>query len=159
MHAVEANKVDSILVLREFHEVNWNSKDHLGFSVAMIAVKNLHLDILEILLTMPDIEMNSFNKAGKGIAEIAIECTRKADFKGKAGPESSDKIKCIEMLSKDTRVDWNNKNENGETPVVRILKENQVEIGKILLQTPGVDLDITDKDGLTLEQIARYVST
>ena len=67
-------------------------------------------------------------------------------------------LKCSEKIPELTGID-NNKDENGETPVVRILKENQVEIGKILLQTPGVDLDITDKDGLTLEQIARYVST
>ena len=49
MHAVVANKLDTVLVLREFDGVDWNSKDLLGFSAIMIAVKYLRLEILEIV--------------------------------------------------------------------------------------------------------------
>ena len=164
MHAVEANKLDTVLVLREFDGVDWNSKDLLGFSAIMIAVKYLYLDILEILLAVPDIDVNCYNKDGKDLAEIAIEIAidRQSVFvnaNGKQIVNDNLTVKCIEMLSKDTRVNWNNKNVNGETPVVSVVRENNVELAKILLQVPSVDLEITSKDGSSLEQIARYVQS
>ena len=162
MHAVVANKLDTVLVLREFDGVDWNSKDLLGFSAIMIAVKYLYLEILEILLAVPDIDVNCYNKDGKGLAEIAIETNGQGVIVVTVGSSQSVTdltVKCVEMLSKDTRVNWNNKNVNGETPVVSAVKENSIEIAKILLQVPSVDLEITCKDGSSLEQIARYVQS
>ena len=53
-------------------------------------------------------------------------------------------VKCVELLSKDPRVNWNARNGNGETPIMLALKNKEREMVKILLNTPGVDFgDVT----------------
>ena len=56
------------------------------------------------------------------------------------GSDVSSPIKCVELLSKDPRVNWNARNRNGETPVMVALKNEETEMLKILIKTPGVDL-------------------
>merc|ERR1719342_1701149 len=63
--------------------------------------------------------------------------------------------RCVEMLSRDRRVDWNIKNSAGDTPVMFCLKTNKIEKARCLINTPGVDLDTVDRDGKYLETIAR----
>ena len=50
-------------------------------------------------------------------------------------------VKCVELLRKDPRVNWNVKNVSGETPIMVALKNKETEMVKILLRTPGVSRD------------------
>ena len=61
-------------------------------------------------------------------------------------------LKCVELLSKDPRVNWNVRNDLGETPIMVALKDKKMEMVKILLKTPGVSLaDVTkSKEGENL---------
>ena len=53
-------------------------------------------------------------------------------------------MKCVELLSKDPRVNWNIRNVDGDTPIMVALKNKEIEMVKILVRTPGVHLgDIT----------------
>ena len=65
---------------------------------------------------------------------------------------SSLKLKCVELLSKDPRVNWNVRNDLGETPIMVALRKKEMEMVKILLKTPGVSLaDVTkSKEGENL---------
>ena len=61
-------------------------------------------------------------------------------------------LKCVELLSKDPRVNWNVRNYRGETPIMVALRNKETEMVKILLKTPGVSLaDVTkSKEGENL---------
>ena len=50
------------------------------------------------------------------------------------------------------RMDWNIRDDNGDTPIMIALRNKEVEMVRILLKTPGVDLgDITNtKAGIDL---------
>ena len=48
-------------------------------------------------------------------------------------------VKCVELLRKDPRVNWNVRDENGETPIMIALKNKKKEMVKILLKNPKVD--------------------
>ena len=48
-------------------------------------------------------------------------------------------VKCVELLSKDPRVNWNVRNAKGETPIMLALKNKEREMVKILLKNPRVD--------------------
>ena len=86
---------------------------------------------------------------GKSVGHCAVEyrflkeiCPRFTGFP----------VKCVELLSKDSRVNWNVKNDEGETPIMVALKNGETEMVKILLRTPGVSLgDVTKiKEGESL---------
>lgn len=47
------------------------------------------------------------------------------------------------------------KNREGETPVMYCLKNNKIEMARILTGTPGVNLNTRDLQGKYLENIAR----
>ena len=65
------------------------------------------------------------------------------------------RLRCVQLLSRDERVDINIKDKNGETPITLAMKRGKTEMVKILLDNPGVDLDTMDKEGRFLENIAR----
>ena len=67
----------------------------------------------------------------------------------------SNGLQCVQLLSRDERVDINIKNKDGETPVMLAMKEGKTEMVKILLDNPRVDLDTVDGQGRFLENIAR----
>ena len=64
----------------------------------------------------------------------------------------------MELLCKDERVDWNTRDVAGNTPLLFCLKGNQLEMARLLLSTPRVDLHVKDGDGKYPEMIARSVS-
>ena len=66
-----------------------------------------------------------------------------------------DGLRCVELLSQDRRVNWNIKNSDGDTPLMYCLKNNEMEMVRCLINTPGVDLDTVDRDDKYLETIAR----
>ena len=61
-----------------------------------------------------------------------------------------------EVLKEDGRVDWNMKNEEGDTPVMQSVFLERREKANILLDIPSVDLDIRNPNGDHLEDMARY---
>ena len=82
---------------------------------------------------------------GRNIAQIAVE------------EDGGDRQRCVELLSRDGRVDWNKRNSQGDTPLLFCLKNDKTEMARCLINTPGVDLDIADSDGQYPETIARLV--
>ena len=81
---------------------------------------------------------------GRNIAQIAVE------------EEGGERLRCVEILSRDRRVEWNIKNSDGDTPIMYCLKTNKIEMFRLLLNSPRVDLNTRDRDGKYLEDIARY---
>ena len=56
-------------------------------------------------------------------------------------------VECVKLLAKVEGVPWNEKDSNGYTPLMWALRENKMDIAKVLLQCPGVDVtDVDDED-------------
>ena len=64
-------------------------------------------------------------------------------------------VECVELLAGVEGVPWNEKNNNGNTPLMKALKENKLDIAKVLLQYPRVDVTVPDDEGQTPEMWAR----
>ena len=147
--AVINNNPACISVLREVAGVDWNVRSNNGWYPLTEAVDWGYADILQIILSVPepDLDLSVTDSEGRNIAQIAVEENR------------GDRQRCVELLSGDRRVDhyWNIKNSNGDTPVMYCLKNNKIEMARCLINTPGVDLDTVDRDGRNLKDIERSV--
>ena len=143
--AVKKNNLLCVKSLREAAGTDWNLKTNSGEYPLTMAVKGGQADILEVILSVPQPRLNLHvtDTAGRGLAQIAVE---------NIGRES---LRCVELLSKDRRVRWNINNLAGDTPVMFCLKNNKMEMVRVLLNSPRVDLNTRDRQGKYLENIAR----
>ena len=65
-------------------------------------------------------------------------------------------VKCVETLAAQERFDcWNVPDRDGDTPIMKALKEDKTEIVEILLECPRVDVNVVDREMQHLEDIAR----
>ena len=58
----------------------------------------------------------------------------------KVSEEFGDRLRCVELLSQDPSVDWNTRDQAGDTPLLCCLKNNRIGLAKILLDNPRVNL-------------------
>ena len=105
-------------------------------------------DSLEILLSLPQplLDITATDDWGNNVAWCSVLDTEEE--------EEGDRLRCVEMLCEDPRVDWNTRKE-GETPLLFCLEEGQVEMAKILIKNPRVDLNVQNNAGEFPETIAR----
>lgn len=146
--AVVGNQPSCVNMLRDVVGVNWNVRTEYSTSPLTRAVECGRAGILQILLSVPpsNLDLNVTDSSGRNIAQIAVEV------------DGGDRQRCVELLSRDGRVDWNKRNSQGDTPLHFCLKNDKTEMARCLINTPGVDLDIADSDGQYPETIARLVS-
>ena len=64
----------------------------------------------------------------------------------------------VRLLAGLAEADWNDRDLVGDTPLMVALRANMLDIAKILIQSPLVDVTITDFQGQTPEMFARYPS-
>ena len=143
--AVSRNDLACLEILREVSRTDWNVRTNSGaFPLSMTLLWGLP-DILQLILSVspPSLDLSLTDPAGRNLAQIAVES------------EGANSVKCVELLSQNTRLNWNMKNREGETPVMFCLKNNKVEMARILLGTPRVNLNTRDNQGKYLENIAR----
>ena len=58
--------------------------------------------------------------------------------------DSDDSVECVELLSRDTRVDWSRRNESGETPLMYCIKNNKTEMLEIIGGISGIINTVTE---------------
>ena len=99
-------------------------------------------------------------KQEQEVMEGPNEDRSKDDDEDKDGYEEGDPgiefLECFKLLAADARVDLNIKNGAGDSPLMFCLKNKKVEMAKVLLLNPWVDLDTMDSSGNYPENIARY---
>ena len=66
-------------------------------------------------------------------------------------------MECVELLAGVEEVEWNQKDSKGNTLLMDALKMNKLDIAKVLLRCPRVDVTVPDNDGQTPEMWARSV--
>ena len=66
------------------------------------------------------------------LAQIAVES------------DSDESVECVELLSRDHRVDWNRRNESGDTPLMFCIKNNKTEMLEIIGGISGIRNTVTE---------------
>ena len=77
---------------------------------------------------------------GSSLARIAVEVGEVEDIK---------------LIAKAGGVNWNAASPKEDAAIMWALKNGKLDVVLTLLNVPGVDLEVRDKDNLTLAKIAR----
>lgn len=64
-------------------------------------------------------------------------------------------MKCVEAMEKTGKIDWNERNNIGNTPIMTALRNNKIEVVKFLLNHPKIDKSLRDTQGQTLFLLAK----
>merc|ERR1719500_1506978 len=137
--------------------IDVNLKDNQGKCALHWAVEYKNSEALKLLLNVPSIDVNIVDKSGWSAAHWAV------DENNNNMACLGDNIEGLELLLSHpslTSLTLNQKdNENGNTPVMLAMKKNGVMshvVVVVLAADPRVDLDTTDKDRRSLEEVARW---
>ena len=125
--ACRESQTECVRILAETDRVDWNKADEWGRTpLSWALIKGLS-DVVDIVLQQPNIDYNV--KTGFGVT-LAHAAVRGGD------------VKCVETLVAQERCDcWNVPNIHGDTPIMKAIKENKVNIFKILTKCERVDLN------------------
>ena len=58
--------------------------------------------------------------------------------------DGDESVECVELLSRDHRVDWNRRNESGDTPLMYCIKNNKTEMVEIIGGITGIRNTLTE---------------
>ena len=64
-------------------------------------------------------------------------------------------VEDIKLLVQDGGINWNAASQKEDAAIMWALKNGKLDVVLTLLNVPGVDLEVRDKDNLTLAKIAR----
>ena len=118
--------------------MDWNQRDGVGTTPLYWALWNP--DNLEIIGKQPNLDYNIKSNDGDTLAQVAV---RRAD------------VKLVETLAAQEKFHyWNVPDKAGDTPVLKALKENKMDILQMLLNCPRVDLTLNDDNGDSLIMVA-----
>ena len=81
------------------------------------------------------------NFTGQTLARIAVEVGKDKD---------------VRLLVESKTIDWNERADGEDPAIFWALNNERVEMVKILLKWPGMNLKIRDRNNCSLEKIARF---
>ena len=144
--ALYLNHIECVKILRTVPKTNWNMKNRIGEYPIIIAIEHqsISMDILEIILSVPDLDLSVTSAYGRNVAQIAVH------LRNERGQ------KAVKLLSRDSRVNWNIQDYYGDTPPMDCLRYMQnADKACCMINTPGVDLNIKSSDGKYVEDIVK----
>ena len=123
--------------------LDWNLKNISGETPLLQAARGGYADSLQVILTVPQpyLDLTATNYSGHSVTWLAVR--------------TGNSVRCLQLLSDDPGVEWNSRDEAGDTPLLSCLKNNTMEFAKVLLNNPRVDPQVQDKEGRYPETIAR----
>ena len=128
---------------------DWNVMNNGGHSPFTLAARLGFSGILKFALSL-FCDLTLQDGKGKSVAWLALE--------NMTGPYTVvDALKCVQLLSQDSRVDWNTRNQAGDTPLMSCLKNNKLEVAKMILNNARVHFCMADSNGKFPETIARLI--
>ena len=122
--------------------VDWNRKDNLGWTPLYWALSCGNVDGARTILAIPGVDCRVRANDGRTLAHAAV-CRFGAS------------VEFVELMLGVEEVEWNDKDVEGDTPLMAALKRNKLDIAKVLLQCPRVDVSVPDDGGQTPEMWAR----
>ena len=93
-----------------------------------------HIDVVDLLLTEPGIDIN---QTCEGFNTLATTCWN-----------SKDRSEIIANLCSDPRIKLNKKDTYGRTPAFNVVENGSIENMKALMNVPGVNWNIKDNEGI-----------
>ena len=160
--AFENDNLGCIKILGEASGLNWNLKDQMEWTPLLTAAVLGRADSLEIILNVPQhqVDLTVIDNKGFNVAWCAL--FNAMDNKEDEEEEyRGDRKRCVELLTADPRVDWNFRDpEDGDTPLHFCLENGElergeVELAKIIIKNPSVELNVQNNAGKFPETIAR----
>lgn len=156
--AARNNNSGCVKLLRKAPGLEWNLEDDGEVTPLLEAASSGSVDSLQIILTVRQVDLAATDENGDNVAWNAV-------LNGMDGEPRGDPLRCVQLLCKDPRVDWNTRIRDGNTPLLwclemsaKVGEEDQIllrEMAKILLSNPRVDLNAQNKAGKFPETIAR----
>ena len=157
--ALKNDNAGCFQILAEVSGLDWNLEDDYGDTPLIKAAANGCAVILEIILRVPEpqVDFTVINNYGHNVAWCAVlaagSVVREMEEK-----EYEDSKRCIELLTADPRVDWNVRDtDDGDTPLFYGLMVLDLELAKIIIKNPTVDLNVQNDAGEFPETIARLI--
>ena len=118
-----------------------NSKDYLGRTPLMRAVRYKKNSTARLLLEQPALDFNlGDDNEGDTALHLAVIV---------------DNVEGVRLLLADPRLDPNQKDNWGDAPVMEAMYCRKVDVLRELVAHPSVDLDTRDSMGRSLEEVAR----
>ena len=143
-YAIYRNNVEYVKILSTLTHipVYWNITNIFGEYPIIMALKLCHIDIFQIILSTPGIDLSVSDVSGKHITHIALQ-------------HYDNRVqRAVGILSKDKRVNWNIKDHRGDTPLMHCLAFDKIENAQCLINIPGIDLNTIDSNGYYPEELA-----
>ena len=143
-YAIFRNNAEYVKILSTLTHipVYWNIANIFGEYPIIMSLKLCHIDIFQIILSTPGIDLSVSDVSGKHITHIALQ-------------HYDNRVqRAVELLSKDKRVNWNIKNSDGDTPLMHCLALDKIENAQCLINIPGIDLNTIDSNGYYPEELA-----
>ena len=120
--AVYHNRQSCVELLMGVGDLDWNVRGVEGDYPVTLTVEEGNGDILRIILSVPGDHFDlSVEVHGDNLAWLAVK-----------NSDNSGQLRCMKLLCKDERVDWNTRDEAGDTPLLFCLKENQLEMARLV---------------------------
>ena len=145
--AVFSDNIEGLKLLLDDPNINVNLVDNKGESVVHWAMRKNSIEGLKLLLDVPNIDVNIVDN--DGVSAVHWAMSKNYNIKG------------LKLLLKHrglTALTLNHKDKDkGATPVMWAVRKKRLEVLALLAADPRVDLDTTDKEGRSLEDIARWV--
>ena len=136
-HAVMSGSLGCLEALREVRggggkegrTVNWNISysDHWTTPLSL-AVRSGYPQMVELLLSIPFVRLDQADPGERSLSQLAVES------------RADQAVEVVEILSRDERVSWEERDQQGDTPVISALRNKRTDMVRILLRNPRVDL-------------------
>jgi ankyrin repeat protein len=120
-------------VIKFLYPCIWNgSSDRINTSPLISAVQFNHVDLVEFLLDIGQIDPDS--RSAKGSGPLAVAVTR-------------EHVEMVKLLLGDARVQCNSEDDNGETAFFKAVRQERLDILQILINDARIDVNHVDKAG------------
>ena len=128
--------------------VNFRNKE--GYTLLFRAIEINQLRAAKFLLKHSNSSLAPVNSDGRSVVQVAVD--HWITYRITEGVED-----CLRLFSEHLAVRrmLNNKNKDGDTPIIQLLKHGRLDLVNVLLESPEIDLDVRDSNGNNLETIAR----
>ena len=149
MQATAGNHNSVVELLLNTPNIDVNLKSIWGRCALHCAVRSKNNEALKLLLDVPNIDVNIVDSDGESAVHQAVWQESESD--------SIEILKLVLCHPSLTALTLNHKDKWGDTAVMQAVRRNKVEHLVVLIADPRVDLETSDEDGRSLEEVARWV--
>ena len=144
-HSASETSNGCVEVLARVPGVDWNKKNGACETPLFWALRWGNPGSVRTILAIPGVDYRVRANDGRTLAHAAV-CRFGAS------------VEFVDLLLGVEEVEWNDKDVEGDTPLMKALKRSKFDIVKVLLQSPRVDVTIADIEGRTPEIWARLAT-